>query len=169
MKNEMHTRQNHRLENYDYSSVGAYFVTICTSDRKQLFWSDHVGASIARPSDVVLSGYGEIVLAAINRISHIYPAVTVEGYVIMPDHIHLMIRIHCDQSGRPMVAPTLGNIVRQLKGCVTKQIGHPIWQKLFYDHVIRNDGDYEKTLKYMYDNPMRWVSKQNKDGRLSLE
>lgn len=156
MENQINTRKKHRLEKYDYSSVGAYFVTICTAERKQLFWLDPVGASIARPEDVVLSDLGKIVFDGIKNISRVYSAVSVDSYVIMPDHVHLLIRIHCDENGRPMVAPTVGNIVRQFKGYVTKQIGKSIWQKLFYDHVIRNDGDYEDTLKYIYENPIRW-------------
>lgn len=156
MEPKTHTSKKHRLEGFDYSSVGAYFVTICTSDRKELFWSDAVGASIARPEDVVLSETGKVVLDGINRISEIYSSVLIDSYVIMPDHVHLLIRIRSDNGGRPMVAPTVGNIVRQFKGYVTKQLGTSIWQKLFYDHVIRNDGDYEETLKYIYENPMRW-------------
>lgn len=156
MEQNRHTRKKHRLEKYDYSSIGAYFVTICTSDRQRLFWSDAVGATIGRPEDIALSNYGEIVSDGINRIPQIYPAVSIDSYVIMPDHVHLLLRIHCGENGRPMVAPTVGNIVRQFKGFVTKQIGKQIWQKLFYDHVIRNDGDYEEAIKYIYENPMRW-------------
>lgn len=156
MEQDRHTRKKHRLSNFDYSSIGAYFVTICTSNKQQLFWSDAVGATIGRPEDIVLSDCGKIVYDGIRRISQIYPAVSIESFVIMPDHVHLLIRIHCDEFGRPMVAPTIGNIVRQFKGYVTKQIGTPIWQKSFYDHVIRNDGDYEETIKYIYENPTRW-------------
>jgi hypothetical protein len=50
-------------------------------------------------------------------------------------------------------------LVKQLKGNVTKQIGHSIWQKLFFDHVIRNNQDYEEHRKYIYENPKRWCYK----------
>ena len=83
----------------------------------------------------------------------------------MPDHLHLLIIIHSGVDGRPMVAPTVGNIVRQFKGCVTKRIGKSIWQKLFYDHVIRNSKDYDETVKYIYENPMRWIIKNKQDDR----
>lgn len=81
--------------------------------------------------------------------------VSVDYYVIMPDHLHLLISIHPDKDGRPMVAPTVGNIVRQFKGAVTKQIGKSIWQKSFYDHIVRNGDDYNETVEYIYQNPMR--------------
>ncbi|MBR6921224.1 MAG: hypothetical protein IKH51_03420 [Clostridia bacterium] len=72
----------------------------------------------------------------------------------MPDHIHLLLSIRADENGRPMVAPTVSRIVQQLKGYVTKRIGRPIWQKLFYDHIIRSKEDYNEHLKYIYENPM---------------
>ena len=165
MDNKLPTRKKHRLEKYDYSSPGAYFITICTSQRQELFWDNTVGAIIDRPQDVPLSSCGKIVDDCINNISKKYEMVTVDCYVIMPDHVHLLIAIHPDENGRPMVAPTVGNIVRHFKGSVTKQIGKSIWQKLFYDHVIRNSEDYEETVKYIYYNPLRWQYENKQDDQ----
>ena len=94
--------------------------------------------------------------AAICGISSHYPAVSVDHYVIMPNHIHLLLQIHSDESGRAMPAPTISVVVQQLKGVVTKQIGHSIWQKLFHDHVIRNETDYLKIWQYIDTNPSKW-------------
>ena len=152
---ELPKRKYPRLDNYDYSSTGAYFITICTSERRNYFWGN-VGATIGRPQDVILSHYGNIVDEAINNIPSIYPAVDVDRYVIMPDHIHLLLIIRADEYGRPMVAPTISRVVQQLKGYITKHIGSSIWQKLFVDHVIRNRQDYEEHVKYIYENPMKW-------------
>ena len=152
---ELPKRKHPRLDNYDYSSAGAYFITICTSERRNYFW-ENVGATIGRPQDVILSHYGNIVDEAINNIPSIYPAVDVDRYVIMPDHIHLLLIIRADEYGRPMVAPTMSRVVQQLKGYITKRIGSSIWQKLFADHVIRNRQDYEEHLRYIYENPIRW-------------
>ena len=152
---DLRKRKNIRLGDFDYSSVGAYFITICTSKRENYFWKS-VGATIGRPQDVELSAYGEFVDEAINNISSIYPALTVDSYVIMPDHVHLLIRICADECGRPMVAPTISRIVKQLKGYTSKLIGVSIWQKLFYDHVVRNRDDYNEIYKYIYENPIRW-------------
>ena len=152
---ELPKRKDIRLKNYDYSSSGGYFLTICTLERRNYFW-DNVGATIGRPQDVILSHYGNIVDEAINNISSIYPAIKVDCYVIMPDHIHLLLIVRSDEYGRPMVAPTMSRVVQQLKGYITKRIGSSIWQKLFIDHVIRNRMDYEEHVKYIYENPMRW-------------
>ncbi len=153
---ELPKRKHPRLENYDYSSAGTYFITICTAKRHNYFWDDNVGATIGRPQDMKLSPYGKIVDEAINNISIIYPSVSVEEYVIMPDHIHMLLFIHADEHGRPMVAPTVSRLVQQMKGYITKRIGISIWQKLFYDHIIRNRQDYEEHVKYISENPLRW-------------
>lgn len=155
MDKDLPKRKRNRLDNYDYSSCGAYFLTICASKRCNYFW-DNVGATIGRPENIGLSSYGKIVDEAINNISKIYPAICVDQYVIMPDHIHLLLRILPDEYGRPMVAPTMSRVVQQMKGYATKRIGVSIWQKLFFDHIIRNREDYEEHLRYIHENPMRW-------------
>ena len=155
MENELPNRKRNRLKNYDYSSCGVYFLTICTSERRNYFW-ETVGATIVSPEDVILSPYGKIVDEAINHIPTVYPALTVEHYVIMPDHIHLLLENYADEYGRPMVAPTMSCVVQQLKGYVTKRVGYSIWQKSFFDHVVRNRKDYEEHVKYIFENPTRW-------------
>ena len=152
--NQLPTRKNNRLEYYDYGTAGVYFLTICTVKRQNYFWKN-VGATIGRPQNMELSPYGKIVDESINTISSIYPSVSVKQHIIMPDHVHLMIFIRPDEYGRPMVAPTLSRIVQQLKGYVTKRIGTSVWQRSFYDHVIRNRKDYDEHLKYMYENPIK--------------
>lgn len=74
----------------------------------------------------------------------------------MPNHVHLLLQINTNADGRPMVAPTISTVVQQLKGIVSKQIGHSIWQKLFHDHVIRNAADYTKIWEYIENNPLQW-------------
>ena len=156
MDKELPSRKRNRLKHYDYSSCGAYFITICTSDRRNYFWNG-VGATIGRPQDVDLSQYGKLVDEAINNIPSIYPALKLDHYVIMPDHIHLLLIIRADEYGRPMVAPTMSRVVQQLKGYITKRIGCSIWQKLFFDHVIRDRQDYEEHVKYICENPAKWI------------
>ncbi|MDR1133194.1 MAG: hypothetical protein LBL05_03475 [Synergistaceae bacterium] len=106
---ESPTRTPNRLKNYDYSQSGYYFITICIKDRHELLWRPYVGARIARPS---LSDIGEIVKNAIENIPHIYESVTVDKYVIMPNHIHLILIIG-DDPGRAMRAPTISTIINQ--------------------------------------------------------
>lgn len=136
MDKELPSRKRNRLKHYDYSSCGAYFITICTSDRRNYFWNG-VGATIGRPQDVDLSQYGKLVDEAINNIPSIYPALKLDHYVIMPDHIHLLLIIRADEYGRPMVAPTISRVVQQLKGYITKRIGHSIWQN--YSSIMSSE------------------------------
>ena len=152
---EFPKRKPNRLKEFDYSQPNAYFITICTKNKEKLFW-ENVGASIARPEDMNLSQYGKIVKEAIEKIPNIYPTITVDNFVIMPNHIHLLLQIHSDCNGRAMLAPTISNVVQQMKGYVTKQIGKSVWQKLFHDHVIRRQQDYLKIWNYIEGNPSKW-------------
>ncbi len=154
-------RKPNRLEFYDYTEAGGHFITICTAQKRKIL-SDIdqnvvVGAPIGRPPEPQLTPIGEIAKEAILNIPHIYPMVEIEDYVIMPNHIHLLLWILEDENGRPMGAPTVGNIINQFKGYVSKCVGRPIWQKLFYDHVIRNKKDHEAISKYIENNPATWL------------
>ncbi|MEF2838755.1 MAG: transposase [Oscillospiraceae bacterium] len=153
---ELPKRKQNRLTEYDYSTTNAYFITICTEHRKNLFWSD-VGAIIDRPKNVPLTNLGIIVRQSIEDIPIHYSVISVDHYVIMPNHVHLLLQIHSDSNGRSMIAPTISTVVRLMKGTVSKQSGFPIWQKGFYDHVIRNEGDYQDIWNYIEGNPSKWV------------
>ena len=152
----MQARKRNRLEQYDYSSPNAYFITICTVKKRNFLWTD-VGAVIDRPEDVPLTDLGMIVRQKICQISACYPAITVDRYVIMPNHVHLLLQIHSDAGGRPMAAPTISNVMNQLKGAVSKQAGWSVWQKGFYDHVIRGEQDYLDVWNYIDGNPGKWT------------
>ena len=153
---EKQSRKHNRLGNYDYSQNGAYFVTICTQDRKQVL-CEIVGDGFPVPKPT-----GEIAEEYIRQISEKYPNVTVDRYVIMPDHIHILLRI--DGSGNP--SPTMGNVVGWYKYQVTKQAnlllntpGKKLFQRSYYDHVIRNQQDYDEIWQYIEDNPRKWIMK----------
>ena len=105
MYTDLPKRKPNRLKEYDYSSPGVYFITICTKDRRNLFW-ENAGASITRPPDVQLSEYGKIVDSAIRNIPVYYPAISIDSYTVMPNHIHLLLQINADENGRAMLAPT---------------------------------------------------------------
>lgn len=147
-------RKPNRLENYDYSQNGAYFITICTKDKEPILSQISVGATIGRPT-IKLTNIGKYVDDAINEIHKHYEDVYVDNYIIMPNHIHILIRI--DSSGRPMVAPTISRIVQQFKGVISKRIGKSIWQKLYYDHIIRDEIDYMTKWQYIDENPIKWA------------
>ncbi len=143
---ELPKRKIIRLKGYDYSQKGAYFITICVKDRYELLGTIGVGAIINRP---VLSKHGIICENAINEISNHYPMVTVDSYVVMPNHIHMI--------GRLIIAPTVSAIVQQMKRYVSKQIGFSLWQKSFHDHIIRDEDEYKKIWRYIDENPARWA------------
>ena len=153
---EFPKRKQNRLTEYDYSTPNAYFITICVEKRKNLFWTD-VGAIIDRPKNVPLTALGRMVQRSITGIPLHYPAVSVDHYVIMPNHVHLLLQIHSDPDGRSMIAPTISTVVRLLKGTVSKYAGFSVWQKGFYDHVIRADADYLEIWNYIEGNPGRWT------------
>ena len=146
-----------RLPTYDYSAPGAYFVTICTADRRCILSDITVGAAISRPQEVSLTGYGEIVDKAIRDIPSVYPMLSVEKYVIMPNHVHALLRIHADESGRLIAAPTISRVVGQMKRRASSEAGVPLWQKSYHEHVIRSERDYREIWEYIDENPAKWA------------
>ena len=149
----METRKQNRLIEYDYSQDGYYFITICTAERRKLLCDISVGANCVRPK-TVLTEIGKIVDENILRLNGVYETVRVDKYVVMPNHIHVILVI---QNGRTQFAPTISRIMKQLKGKITKQVGFCIWQKSFYDHVIRDEKDYLRIREYIENNPAKWA------------
>ena len=121
---------------------------------KDRFPFEHVGA-VDRPENVPLTNLGMIVRQGVEDIPIHYPAITVDHYVIMPNHVHILLQIHSDSNGRS-IAPTISTVVRLMKGTVSKQAGFSVWQKGFYDHVIRGEKDYKEIWNYIDGNPSRW-------------
>ena len=153
---ELPKRKQNRLTEYDYSAPNAYFITICTENRKNLFWKD-AGMIIDRPENVPLTNVGTIARQSIAEIPKRYPMISVDHFVIMPNHIHLLLQINTDVNGRSVIAPTISTVVRLMKGTVSRQAGCAVWQKGFYDHVIRNDNDYQDIWNYIDGNPGIWA------------
>ncbi|TJX66429.1 transposase [Soehngenia saccharolytica] len=167
---ELPRRKNIRLKNYDYSQAGYYFITICSKDKKYIFWD--VGATSGRKHEELpfldvratfgrpyekppLSNIGEIIDLEINKINSIYENVEIDKYVIMPNHIHMIIVLN-NANERSKTAPTISRIMQQFKGSVSKQTGLSLWQKSFYDHIIRDEQEYQKIWNYIETNPLKW-------------
>ncbi len=155
---ELPKRKPIRIDNYDYATPGAYFITVCTANREKLFW-ENVGADTIRPQNIPLSPAGKIVEQAIRQIPAYYENISVDKYCIMPDHIHLILSIQSDDNGRIISAPTVSTVIGSMKRWVSRQIGRPIWQKSFYDHGIRNQQDYDETWEYIENNPLKYQLK----------
>ncbi|MBR5528444.1 MAG: transposase [Clostridia bacterium] len=152
---ELPTRKPTRLKGYDYSTPGAYFITICTKDRRLLLSEIIVGDDAHIVPQNNLSQIGMICDNYINNINIKYGNVTVDKYVIMPNHIHLIIFLHGTMRAS---SPTknIETILRSFKTMVTKEIGHSIWQRSYHDHIIRNEHDYQKIWEYIDTNVIRW-------------
>ena len=134
------TRKRHRLENFNYCEDGYYFLTVCTKDRKNLL-SEIV---IEEDQAVVhLLPYGKAAESYLKTIPGI------DRYVIMPNHVHMIIH---KTNGK-----SISSDVRSWKTLVSKKIGDAIWQDSFYDHIIRNHNDYLEKCRYMDENPARWT------------
>lgn len=151
-------RKDLRLKNYDYSYSGYYFITICTQYNQCILCRGEQ-CSPEGTINFRLSQIGETVDIAINSIEKNYPVIRIDKYIIMPNHIHLIIVINNSRSGRVLLAPTvptISRVVQQLKSYVTKQVGYSIWQKSFHDHIIRDEISYKEICEYIDLNPLKW-------------
>ena len=160
IEKDLPQRKPTRLTGFDYNTNGAYFITICTQNRRKLL-SRVVGDDVLGvPKNVELLPHGKIAEKYINQLNDFYESVKVEGYVIMPNHIHIMLFV--SENGTPRTSsPTkqtsaASQFVSTFKRFCNKDYGKNIWQRGFYDHIIRNHEDYEEHVKYIYENPTRW-------------
>ena len=145
---ELSVRKSPRIPGYDYTTPNYYFITICTDKKKNIFWKDDE-----------LNEKGIIARDHICRISSIYPQIVVDHYVIMPNHVHMILVLNDAEDKTKQCS--VDRIVGQYKMSVTKQIHHndkncKIWQRSFHDHIIRNQKSYEQIWQYITDNPRKW-------------
>ena len=175
---EYPVRKPNRLLEYDYSQNGAYFIIICTQGRKEILskivgnddeitniangcMKNAVGEPIRLPflpqENPILFPYGQIVKESVLNIPNCYPQVQVDKYVIMPNHVHLIITIEeYQRCGKMISSPTVSTVVGQMKRYASKQAGISLWQRSFHDHVIRGERDYKKIWAYIDENPYHW-------------
>ena len=153
-------RKSQRLKGYDYTAPGAYFVTICAKGKQCLFGrippSDvGVDARIDPRADVPvrLTPLGQFAQTHLQSI----PGVT--ACVVMPNHLHCLLVIPDTGSSGPMQAsvPTISQRVRIFKGQVAHEAGRSVFQRSFYDHIVRSEDEYREIHDYILTNPARWV------------
>lgn len=175
-------RKSIKLKDYDYSQEGGYFITICTENRKMLF-----GDVIE--DKMILNNLGQVVKQTIEETSKIRPNIQIDIYQIMPNHVHMIIVIlnrrgvlHTPalreleglyQKGEfnsPLQSPsqTIGSIIRGIKSMATGQIRIlmnnpqlPIWQRNYFEHVIRDEKDFNMISEYIMNNPLLWDRDRN--------
>jgi len=173
---ELPQRKTLRLKNYDYSSNGAYFITISVKDGRALLGSiaDADSAAVRRDAPgtplIKLSEFGKIVQKNIDAIESHYKNVFIDKYIIMPNHVHIIIvvtnpningvpgssrRTNSDSEPRPTAL--IPNIIASFKKFSTKEIKRNIWHTSYYDHIIRNYEDYIRVWNYIDQNPVKWT------------
>ena len=151
---EFPKRKPMRLPDYDYSSPGIYFITICTKNRSCILSTITVGADALGGPCLQLTDAGKVVeqyILTADRMTGFH----VDKYVIMPNHIHMILWV---ESGPPRAsAPTVSDAIGALKRLVNRRLGHDIWQRSFHEHVIRNEQDYREIWEYIDANPVKWA------------
>ena len=160
MSNDLPQRKSPRLKEYDYNSAGLYFLTICTDKRRKIL-SKIVGVGVPDDPCFELTVYGTIVEKYIKQLDNHYENISIEQYVIMPNHIHMILFVRESGSSRTPTPTDKPNsiipaFVSTFKRFCNKEIGENIWQRYYYDHIIRNKHDYEEISKYIYENPLKW-------------
>ena len=148
-QNRFPKRKDIRLTGWNYSNPYSYFITICTMPRRKLFWDND--------REYRLSPAGAIVDQHIREIPNYYALVRVDKYVIMPDHVHMILTIRSNDYGENYREPNIPTIVNHFKGAVTKAMGQKIWQSRYYDTVIRNDKTYDSVWEYIEYNPKKYT------------
>ena len=150
---ELQKRKTIRLKDYDYSSPGAYFITICTHNRECLLSNIIVGEGLCALPQNILTPIGNEIKKSIQYINDNYIGVKIEKYVIMPNHIHLIV-ILGDAGGRGN--PPLQQVIGQLKSYITNKFVNFHWQRSYHDHIIRGEKDYQKIWEYIDTNVIKW-------------
>ena len=157
MKNRLPQRKHPRLGHYDYSTAGAYFITICTHNRRCLL-SRIVGRGLA-PAEIQYSAYGNIAREQLLLLEKRYPFLKVDQFVIMPNHIHTILFL--EETAGDDLRPAITDIVCAYKSLTTRackkvQPIEKLFQTSFYDHVIRGREDYNEIAEYIVNNPKQW-------------
>ena len=153
-------RKSTRLREYDYNEAGAYFVTVCTKDRKPVLCEIVGDGVLDVPPQSHLLPAGIIADKYIREMSVFYENISVAKYVIMPDHIHILLVVQNGASRTPSPTKqhaTVSRFVSTFKRFCNKQYGENIWQASFNDHIVRNQEDFDKHWQYIENNPVAFV------------
>ena len=174
---EIHHRRSIRLRRYDYSQPGSYYVTLCTQGKEHLFGEIPEG-------EMHRNEWGDHVARCWEWLGQQYPYIDLDEWIVMPNHLHGIIVIAdrrgasrsalvnnpaCFRRGGSRTAPTkrkpLGRLVGAFKTVSTDDINQlrrtparPLWQRDFYDHIVRNEDELSKIREYIRTNPLRWAS-----------
>jgi putative transposase len=154
-------RRSIRLPEYDYSKAGAYYITICSHNKKLIFGKIIDG-------EIIPSKIGILVEQHLKEIPDHFENVFIDDYIIMPNHIHFILSIVGVQNFEPLrneyqkiIPRSIGSIIRAYKASVTKrckkeEYKNKIWQRNYFEHIIRNQEDHYRIREYIQNNPLQW-------------
>ncbi|MDP3028878.1 MAG: transposase [Deltaproteobacteria bacterium] len=163
---EIHHRHSIRLKDYDYRQAGGCFVTVCTQNRECLF-GDVVDGEMR------LNEAGRMTIKTWIGLTDRFPFIELDEFVVMPNHMHGIIlivgvRLGGPNKGAASSAPTLGDVMRTFKSIAAINInrllertGRPLWQRNYYEHIIRNEEDLNRIREYITNNPTRWAEDED--------
>ncbi len=154
----MKNRKRNRMLDFDYSQEAIYFLTSCCKNRINFF------GEIVN-NEMILNKYGEICQQQIEWLQNQYPYIEIHNYIVMPNHVHLLIEINRSistrRNGNDTKIKSISSLMGAFKTTTSKKIHHLgneyfAWQRSFYDHIVRNNKRYEYIFNYITDNPKRW-------------
>jgi REP element-mobilizing transposase RayT len=182
--NPEHHRRSIRLNGYDYTQLGSYFITICTHHRICLFGEIVTDA-------MHLNSIGQVAFREMAKLTQRFPNMLIDEAIIMPNHIHAIWqiqeskgtaaqspnqipnssrRVPTEQFGKP-VSGSIATMVRSYKSAVALRIHRmrdaptgPIWQRNYYEHIIRNEAEWQRIREYIQVNPSRWDTDEYRIG-----
>ncbi len=175
-ENNLPKRKHPRLDEYDYSAAGLYFITICTQDRQRLLSHIAVGRGLAPAErvDVQYTLFGAIAEQQLLLLEDRYCHLAIDRYVIMPDHIHVIMILHDDEAE---YMTDVNNTAQCRAGACSRRddegvndaaqcragacsrrddFAGKLFQTSFYEHIIRRQEDYDEIAQYISENPIRW-------------
>jgi REP element-mobilizing transposase RayT len=171
-----HHRRSIRLRGFDYARPGTYFVTICTRQRECLFGEVIEGT-------MILSDFGQVVHEEWHKTSLVRPYVTLDAFVVMPNHVHGILMITDDRRGTAPPCPyqgqfghpiprSLPTIIRAFKSATTQRVnqmrgtpGMPLWQRNYYEHIVRDEDELNQIRRYISENLLKWELDENNPSR----
>jgi len=185
MDRKLHNRKSIRLQGYDYTQAGLYFVTICTQNREHLFGKIYDG-------QLILNEPGKMIEIEWSKLTDRFKNIRLHEYMVMPNHFHAILEIvgatlvvDPDDKIAPSTqnGKTLGEMVGSFKSITTVAYIHGVktnnwkcfdgklWQRNYWEHIIRNKMAHQRIAQYIIDNPIKWEKDKlnNRDGNMVME
>ena len=146
---EIHNRHTIRLPEYDYSQKGMYYITICTYRKSCIF-------GFIKDSKAILNQNGEIVKEELMKTEKVRKAINIDAFVIMPNHVHVIFELLENMTALPNIIRGFKTFSSRRINNLRRQTGSPLWQRNYYEHIIRDEEDLMRVREYIVQNPLKW-------------